>query len=62
MRQTLEARQLQLRYLHALERVITQAELYGEQTVTALGTIYSQVLLVDTGTQETGIINAEHSA
>lgn len=45
--QTLAARQSQLRYLRALERVMTQAELYSDETVAALGTIYSQVLLVD---------------
>jgi serine/threonine protein kinase len=44
---TLAARQLQLQYLRALERVMTRAELYSEETIAALGTIYSQVLLVD---------------
>ena len=46
-RQTLAARQTQLRQLRALERVMAQAELQSEETVAALGTIYSQVLLVE---------------
>jgi hypothetical protein len=45
--QTLDARRTQLRHLHALEQVMAQAELISEQAVTALGTIYSQVLLMD---------------
>jgi serine/threonine protein kinase len=47
VRRTLVARQAQLRYLRALDRIMTQAELHSDETVAALGTIYSQVLLVD---------------
>ncbi|MBN1889776.1 MAG: protein kinase [Thermoflexales bacterium] len=51
--QALAARRTQLRHLRALERVVAQAELHGEETVAALGTLYSQVLLVDVkGEQE----------
>jgi hypothetical protein len=46
-RQTLAARQTQLRQLRTLERVMAQGELQSEETVAALGTIYSQVLLVE---------------
>jgi hypothetical protein len=45
--QTLEARRAQLRHLHALERMMARAELCSDETVAMLGTIYSQVLLVD---------------
>ena len=54
VQQTLAARQSQLLQLRALERVKTQAELYSEETVAALGTIYSQVLLVDAKNIEGG--------
>jgi hypothetical protein len=47
VRQTLEARRAQLRHLHTLERMMTRAELCSDETVAMLGTIYSQVLLVD---------------
>jgi hypothetical protein len=43
---TLAARQTQLHNLRTLERLMIQAELYSEETVAALGTIYSQLLLV----------------
>jgi hypothetical protein len=44
---TLAARQTQLHNLRTLERLMIQAELYSEETVAALGTIYSQLLLVE---------------
>jgi hypothetical protein len=47
VRQTLRARHAQLRHLHALERMMARAELCSDETVAALSTIYSQVLLVD---------------
>jgi hypothetical protein len=47
VRQTLAARQSQLRQLRALERLKVQAELYSEETIAALGAIYSEILLVD---------------
>ena len=46
-RQTLAARQTQLDYLTQLDQVMQQTELRCEQTVAELGTLYSQVLLVD---------------
>ena len=47
VRKTLAARQLQLRALQELERVISRAELQVEETVAALGAVYSEVLLVE---------------
>lgn len=47
VQRTLAARHAQLRYLRALERVTTQAELQSDETTAALGTIYSQLLLVN---------------
>jgi len=54
VRQTLAARELQLRHLRTLERLKTQAELYSEETVAALGTIYSQALIMDAKDIESG--------
>ncbi|MBN1872613.1 MAG: serine/threonine protein kinase [Anaerolineae bacterium] len=47
VQQTLVARYAQLHYLRALERVTTQAELQSDETIAALGAIYSQLLLVN---------------
>jgi hypothetical protein len=46
-RQTLAARQLQLDYLSKLEAIMQQTDLYCEQAVAELGTLYSQILLID---------------
>jgi hypothetical protein len=46
-RQTLAARQLQLDYLSRLEAIVQQTDLYCEQAVAELGTLYSQILLID---------------
>ena len=46
-RQTLAARQMQLRYLNQLEQLMAQAEFRCEQTVAELGTVYSQALTID---------------
>lgn len=46
MRQTLQAKQQQLASLKALENTMQKAELQMDSTITALGTVYSQLLLV----------------
>ncbi len=45
-RQTLAARQRQLQALHELDRMMRRVDLRGEETVAALGELYSQVLLI----------------
>lgn len=46
IRQTLEAKQQQLESLKNLQSMMEKAELQMESTITALGTVYSQLLLV----------------
>jgi hypothetical protein len=47
-RQTLAARQVQLQALQDLDQVMRRVDLRCEETVAALGALYSQVLLIDT--------------
>lgn len=46
-RQTLAARQRQLQTLHELDQTMRRVDLRCEETVAALGELYSQVLLID---------------
>lgn len=51
---TLSRRQAQLQNLQQLDNTMDRADLQLENTLTALGTIYSQVLLIDAGDVSSG--------
>ncbi len=46
MQQTIESKKAQLANLHQLENMMQKAELQMDSTLTAMGTIYSQLLLI----------------